>query len=325
MLGGLADQLLLLTPSGAPLLALLVVPPGLLVGYISYRLAARQLRPSFSLRPLESFELQRALLLYEMAARRIETDGQLQKNAPRWRRALRRILGLGREASPQGDEVEDVQVYLRDLRATIVRLRRRPFKRYKNWVHTVSARTALGRSLLCYLLILAALVAVVCAYQPILWARGIDPGFKTYVLWQAVKGRLLFANWLTANLAAITTPLFYAARRVTLNRRNGAQISALKEFAGAGTEQLRHERPGDADGAAQENAPEAVDQSSWPIVLGVSPAATLDEVKQAYKGLIKKNHPDRVNDMSASLVSLAEAETKKLNVAYAEALNSLQR
>jgi hypothetical protein len=321
MLGGLAEESLFFAPSGAPLLALLVVPPGLLVCYISFRLAARQLRPSFSLRPLESLELQRALLLYQMASKRIETDCPPKKNRPRWWRALR--LSLRR--AQQGEEVEDLQIYLRDLRATIVRLRQRPFQRYKSWVRMVSARSALGRSLTFYLLALAALIAVFCAYQPIMWARGIDPGFKTYVLWQAVKGRLLFANWLTANFAALATPLFYAARRATLNRRHGAQISALKEFAGAGTEQLSPEPRSDAGAAAEENLAEAARQDDWPMVLGVSPSATLDEVKQAYKGLIKKNHPDRVNDMSPSFVRLAEAETKKLNVAYAEALICLQR
>jgi hypothetical protein len=337
MLGGLGDQSLFVAPSSAPLAALLVVPPGLLVCYISYRLAARQLRPAFSLRPLEALELQRALLLYEMASKRIETDRPPEKSGSKWRRILCLVLrlplgfplglplGLRRETSRPGEEFEDLQNYLRDLRSTIVRLRRRPFKRYKNWVHTVSAQSALGRSLACYILALAFLVALFCASQPILWAQGLDPGFKTYVLWQAVKGRLLLANWVTANFAAIAAPLFYAARRVSLNRQHGAQITALKEFAGAGTERLTDERQADAEAAAYENPPPAADQDDWSRILGVSPAATIDEVKQAYKGLIKKNHPDRVSDMSPSFVKLAEAETKKLNVAYAEALISLQR
>jgi hypothetical protein len=325
MLGGLADQALFFTPGRAPLAALLIVPPGLLICYISYRLAARQLRPSFALRPLESLELQRALLLYAMASKRIETDGERKKSGPRWWRALRLALGLGRHGAPQGEESEDLRIYLSDLRSTIRRLRARPIKRYKNWAHTVSARSALGRSLACYLMVLVLVVGLFCAYQPILWAGGIDPGFKTYVLWQAVKGRLLLANWLTANVAVIAMPLLYAARRMALNRVNRAQISLLKEFAGAGAEQLIHERQSSADGAADEASPEAAVQSNWSTVLGVSPAATVDEVKNAYKNLVKKNHPDRVNDMSPSFIKLAEAETKKLNVAYAEALGSLQQ
>jgi hypothetical protein len=328
MLGGLADQALLFTPGRAPLVALLIVPPGLLICYICYRLAARQLRPSFALRPLESLELQRALLLYAMASKRIETDGEPNKNRSRWWRVLGPVLGLvlgrGRETSPQGDETEDLRIYLGDLRSTILRLRARPIKRYKNWAHTVSARFALGRSLACYLLVLALLVGLYCAYQPILWAGGIDPGFKTYVLWQAVKGRLLLANWLTANFAVIAMPLLYAARRMALNRVNRAQISVLKEFAGADAEQLIHERQSNADGAADETSPELAVQSNWSSVLGVSPSATVDEVKNAYKNLVKKNHPDRVNDMSPSFIKLAEAEMKKLNLAYAEALGCLQ-
>ena len=46
-------------------------------------------------------------------------------------------------------------------------------------------------------------------------------------------------------------------------------------------------------------------------VLGVSPQATDDEVKQAYRALAKKYHPD-VNNGSAD----AEARMKEVNEAY---------
>ena len=46
-------------------------------------------------------------------------------------------------------------------------------------------------------------------------------------------------------------------------------------------------------------------------VLGVSPQATDDEVKQAYRALAKKYHPD-VNNGSAQ----AEAKMKEVNEAY---------
>jgi DnaJ-class molecular chaperone len=54
----------------------------------------------------------------------------------------------------------------------------------------------------------------------------------------------------------------------------------------------------------------------------VSETATVEEVKEAYKALIKQNHPDRVQGMSPAFKELAEAETKKINAAYREALNS---
>jgi DnaJ-class molecular chaperone len=62
--------------------------------------------------------------------------------------------------------------------------------------------------------------------------------------------------------------------------------------------------------------------ASWIEILGVSETATVEEVKEAYKALIKQNHPDRVQGMSPAFKELAEAETKKINAAYREALNS---
>ena len=54
-------------------------------------------------------------------------------------------------------------------------------------------------------------------------------------------------------------------------------------------------------------------------------AATRDTgeqvLKQAYKELVKQNHPDRVHSMAPAFRELAEAETKKLNIAYADAIS----
>jgi curved DNA-binding protein CbpA len=58
--------------------------------------------------------------------------------------------------------------------------------------------------------------------------------------------------------------------------------------------------------------------------LGVSQLATLEEIKQAYKAKIKQNHPDRVHGMSSIFRELAEAQTKRLNSAYEDALMSLR-
>jgi curved DNA-binding protein CbpA len=66
------------------------------------------------------------------------------------------------------------------------------------------------------------------------------------------------------------------------------------------------------------------DEASWFDVLGLSPSATIEEVKEAYRVRLKQNHPDRVHGMSPLFKTLAEAETKKLNVAYEEALAVLR-
>ena len=61
----------------------------------------------------------------------------------------------------------------------------------------------------------------------------------------------------------------------------------------------------------------------WFAVLGLSSAATIEDVRQAYKTLIKQNHPDRVHGMAPVFGALAEAETKKINAAYQQALACL--
>jgi DnaJ-domain-containing protein 1 len=67
------------------------------------------------------------------------------------------------------------------------------------------------------------------------------------------------------------------------------------------------------------------EESAWFDVLGLSSSAAIDDVKQAYKALVKQSHPDRVHGMSPAFRELAEAETKKIYIAYAEALMSLRR
>lgn len=49
-------------------------------------------------------------------------------------------------------------------------------------------------------------------------------------------------------------------------------------------------------------------------VLGVSPSASDEEIKRAYRELVKKYHPDHYNDNP--LADLAEAKMKEINEAY---------
>jgi hypothetical protein len=75
---------------------------------------------------------------------------------------------------------------------------------------------------------------------------------------------------------------------------------------------------GQASGVDQDE--EAYEDEPWHEVLGVSPEATPDEIKQAYRQRIKQYHPDRVSGLGEKLKALAEIETQKLNAAKDEGL-----
>ena len=104
----------------------------------------------------------------------------------------------------------------------------------------------------------------------------------------------------------------------------------MREFAAADPDRLIEQRQDDGQGREQTDeeepaaSPASGEPRAWFTVLGVPPSATIEEVKQAYKALLKQNHPDRVYNMSVAFKELAEAETKKLNGAYAEALACLR-
>ena len=51
-------------------------------------------------------------------------------------------------------------------------------------------------------------------------------------------------------------------------------------------------------------------------VLGITPSATDEEVKDAYRALVKKYHPDKFAD--SDLAELANEKMKEVNAAYDE-------
>jgi DnaJ like chaperone protein len=60
----------------------------------------------------------------------------------------------------------------------------------------------------------------------------------------------------------------------------------------------------------------------WHQTLAVSPSATADEIKAAYRALMSQYHPDKVASLGVELQVLAERKSKEISAAYREALRA---
>jgi hypothetical protein len=316
MLGAAVIETNLFAAVNAALIALTLVLPALLVGYV--RQATRRVSADFSLRRLEAFELDRAEAQYRKVCQRMSEIDRLAKSGTGslWKRWRHRI-DIRRQYR---SEYEDLRANARHLRASIILFRQRPIKRLRSWVHVISSRFALGSSLASYLTILVpATVFIYFSEQP-LWAQELVNTLETAFLWKPFDERLIYVNAITSASVLILAPFLYATRRVKLYSDHRLQTKALRDFAGA-----------DPDLLIKDNGPvttqlidplhaDANGSDNCFVILGLSPAATEDEIKDAYRAKVRLNHPDRVHGLAPAFHALAEAETKKLNMAYEEAL-----
>lgn len=62
--------------------------------------------------------------------------------------------------------------------------------------------------------------------------------------------------------------------------------------------------------------------SEWFDVLQVSHNASIEEIRAAYKSLIKQYHPDKVETLGEELKALAEKKSKEINTAYQAGLRA---
>jgi DnaJ domain len=74
------------------------------------------------------------------------------------------------------------------------------------------------------------------------------------------------------------------------------------------------------DGPKPSPASAAGAQRGWHEILGVSLEATADQIRDAYKHLISKYHPDKVDNLGQELKNLAEHKTQEITAAYREAM-----
>lgn len=58
----------------------------------------------------------------------------------------------------------------------------------------------------------------------------------------------------------------------------------------------------------------------WNDILQIAPSASAIEIRDAYKHLISKYHPDKVENLGQELKDLAEHKSKEITAAYQEGL-----
>jgi DnaJ-domain-containing protein 1 len=77
------------------------------------------------------------------------------------------------------------------------------------------------------------------------------------------------------------------------------------------------------DGSSSKSSADSSQQfppvEPWHVTLGVSPNASADEIKAAYRQLIAQYHPDKVAQLGPELQDLATQMSAHINAAYQEA------
>lgn len=304
----------------AILLALWTVLPALVVAYARQRALAPRRRPEFMLQKSERSELKRAVELYGKVRHRLEQirEGNELINSF-WLSALRRHSSI----PEQNEELEDLKAYAQHLQAMIARLRNQPLLRLKSWISTRSVQYALGCAIAVYCVsfVLLWLLAFAISDQPA-WMQEFQAEANDGLLWYPFDEQFFYLNAAAIAVAAVGTPIIYFIRRYSLRWQYSLEFCVFADLSNIGPAESIYEFDIAADAESVAAITDIASEEDWIRILGVSESATIEEVKEAYKALIKQNHPDRVQGMSQAFKKLAEVETKKINAAYRQALSA---
>lgn len=158
--------------------------------------------------------------------------------------------------------------------------------------------------------------------------RGKEPDFELELevdkVAQAARGGLiLFQLFLQLQVAAIAADgevhpaehamLVRVARRLGLDERDVAQLEALLRAAGGVAAGRAWSGAAPAGGRPPQQRLDAAYTA-----LGVSPEASVSDIKRAYRKLISENHPDKLaaKGLPPSMREIAEERAREINAAY---------
>lgn len=303
------------------LLALWAIPPGLTLAYTRKSAAVRRSQPEFALRKSEAAEWDRAAALHGRVLGRID---DIDARRPARKFVHRLLFGFqGELAAEDAAQFDDLKAHAAHLRAAVVRLNRQPLDRLRAWVHVLSVRFALGYAVAAYLVGLTLLIATAELSER--WLGMPADSWVPLLLWCPL-GPVVCANALSIAFALLAGPVAYLLRRVALAREYRFEFRVLKDLAQS--DPRRVERPEQSGAIRLDDGLEGLsiepeEHRDCFAILGLSPSASVEELRTAYKRLIKQYHPDRVHGMAPAFTKLAETQTRRLNAAYQQALISV--
>ncbi|MGA7231303.1 MAG: J domain-containing protein [Xanthobacteraceae bacterium] len=305
--------------ANAVLLAAWPVLPLLLLGYTRESLLARRIRLEFSLRRFESIELDRAIRLHNRLSQRLTELKEGDQHRFSWRIVLKRHP---ESREQHADELEDLKAHAQHLRTTIGRLSRQPLQRLRSWLRIKSLQFAFGGAVRTHLVSLTLLLFIAFRFfDQSAFANEFNASMSNVLVWYPLDDRLFYANAVASGFAALAAPAFYMMRWASLRHQYSLEFCILQDFARAVPMQSIDQPPGEEDSQLRQAG--INDTHNCFAVLGISESATIEEVRLAYKALIKQNHPDRLHNMSPALRELAESQTKMINAAYQQAVSSI--